>query len=147
MLVRKLYKRDVVTVHPDASVLEAARLMRAEHVGDVVVMGPERRPIGILTDRDIVVGVLAKDVEHLSMLAVKDVLTPDPVMAREDEDVETVLSRMRRNGVRRVPVIDREGALLGVFALDDVLGVLADDLSGVVSLIATERRREEAKRP
>jgi CBS domain-containing protein len=105
MQIRKLFKRDVVTIDPNASVLEAARLMRAEHVGDVVVTGPGRRPVGILTDRDIVVSVVAKDVEHLPTLAVKDVLTLDLVVATEDEDAEAVLGRMRRRGVRRVPVV------------------------------------------
>ncbi len=147
MLIRKLFKRDVVTIDPDASVLEAARLMRAEHVGDVVVTGPGRRPVGILTDRDIVVSVVAKDVEHLPTLAVKDVLTSEPIMAFEDEDAETVLARMRRRGVRRVPVVDREGVLVGIFAVDDILDLLADDLRGVVSLVTKQRRFEESRRP
>jgi CBS domain-containing protein len=147
MLLRKLVKRDVVTVDPDASVLEAARLMRAEHVGDLVVTGPGRRPIGILTDRDIVVSVVAKDFEHLPKLAVKDVLTPDPIVAMEDEDAETVLFRMRRGGVRRIPVIDRQGVLVGIFAIDDILELLADDLRGVVALVTKQRRVEESRRP
>jgi CBS domain-containing protein len=147
MLIRKLLKQDVVTIDPDASVLEAARLMRAEHVGDVVVTRPDRRPVGILTDRDIVVSVVAKDVEHLTTLAVKDVLTADPIVAREDEDAETVLGRMRRRGIRRAPVVDREGALVGVFAVDDILDRLADDLRSVVSLATKQRRLEEARRP
>lgn len=147
MLLSKVLKRDVVTIRPDASVLEAARLMRAEHVGNVIVTDAARRPIGVLTDRDIVVSVIAKDVEHLSMLAVKDVLTPDPIVGLEDEDAEVVLSRMRRGGVRRVPVVDRAGALVGVFALDDVLELLANDLRGVIALVASQHRREESKRP
>jgi CBS domain-containing protein len=147
MIIRKLAKLDVVTIAPEASVLEAARVMRSEHVGDVVVTGPGRRPIGILTDRDIVVSVLAQDVEHLGKLAVKDVLTPDPVIAYEDEDTESVLMRMRRHGVRRMPVVNREGALIGVFAVDDLLAMLALDLSTIVAVVEGQRRREQSRRP
>lgn len=147
MLLRKILKRDVVTIRPEASVLEAARLMRAEHVGDVIATDPAHRPIGILTDRDIVVSVLAKDVERLSFLSVKDVLTADPLVANEDEEVESVLSRMRHRGVRRVPVVDRAGVLVGVFALDDLLELLANDLRSAVSLVTSQRRREQSQRP
>jgi CBS domain-containing protein len=147
MLIRKLAKLDVVTIDPEASVLEAARVMRNEHVGDVIVTGPGRRPIGILTDRDIVVSVVAKDVEHLSRLAVKDVLTPDPILAYEDEETESVLLRMRRHGVRRMPVVNREGSLIGVFAVDDLLAMLALDLASIVSVVEGQRRREQSRRP
>ena len=147
MLVRNLLQRDVVTVSPDAAVLEAARLMRTEHVGDVVVTGPGRRPIGMLTDRDIVVSVLAEDVDHLSKLTVKDVLSGDLVAATENEDATVVLERMRERGVRRMPVIDREGVLVGVLSVDDILERVADDLRRVVSLIAKQRRIEQWRRP
>ena len=103
--------------------------------------------MGILTDRDIVISVLAKDVEHMSALAVKDVMTTDLVVALEDEDAEAVLARMQKRGIRRGPVLDREGSLIGVFALDDVLHQLASDLAKMVALVARQRHREQSRRP
>ena len=80
-------------------------------------------------------------------LAVKDVLTVDPIIAFEDEDAEVVLTRMRRRGVRRIPVVDREGRLVGIFAVDDMLDQLANDLRSIVTLVTNQRRFEETHRP
>lgn len=146
MHIDKLCSRDVVTISADAKVVDAARLMRSEHVGSVVVTHTDKRPVGILTDRDIVVGVVAQDVAHIATLEVKDVLTRDPIVAVEGEDADAVLARMRRHGIRRVPVIDAEGHLTGVFALDDALKNIAEQLGDVTSLIRAEHWREEQRR-
>lgn len=148
MIIGKLLQRDVVTISPNAAVLEAARMMRAEHVGAVIAVDDRKRPVGVLTDRDIVVSVLAKDVEHLGRLSVKDVLTADPVVTcLETDDIEVVLGRMRSRGIRRIPVVDKDGVLVGVFAMDDLLEILATDLSKVVGLISAQRRHEQRLRP
>lgn len=123
--------------------------MRDDHVGDVVVVeerGEHRVPVGLVTDRDIVVGLLAKDVEHIARLNVGDLLISDVITARESEDVTTVLDRMRHYGVRRVPVVNPDGELVGIFAVDDLLAILAEDLSAVVTLFASGRRREHKQR-
>jgi CBS domain-containing protein len=139
---------EVVTVRPEDTVLEAARLMRERHVGDLVVIAEEdgRVPIGILTDRDIVVGVLAKDVEHLPSLKVGDVITNEPVCARDSEDVSAVLDRMRKNVIRRVPVVNAKGHLVGMFTLDDLLGLLADDVANIGAIVSRQRTFEAEKR-
>jgi len=132
MKAGELCKRDVVTVNKDDTIVEAARRMREAHVGDVVVVhqSDPRIPIGILTDRDIVVGVIARDVDHFAMLEVGDVLSRDRlVTAREGEDVRQVLSRMKTHGVRRVPVVDEAGHLVGILTFDD----LVEHLSGMLS--------------
>jgi CBS domain-containing protein len=124
--------------------------MRDEHVGDLVVIEQRegaRVPVGMLTDRDIVVALLAKDTSHLRDLDVGDVLTREVVTAREDDDVGEVLQRMRREGVRRMPIVDGRGALVGIFTLDDVLGWLSEDLASVVTLIGRQRHNEAARRP
>lgn len=146
MHIDKLCSRDVITISADAKVVDAARLMRSEHVGSLVVTHSDKRPVGMLTDRDIVVGVVAQDVERITTLQVRDVLTPDPIVALEDETVEAVLARMRRHGIRRVPVIDAEGCLVGVFALDDALKHIAEQLGDVTSLVRAEHWREEQRR-
>jgi len=124
--------------------------MRDEHVGDLVVTDERAGrlvPVGIITDRDIVVGPLAQDVEHITQLDVGDLVTRELVTAREADDVGEVLARMRREGVRRIPVVDGGGVLVGIFTVDDVLGLLSDDLATVVALIGRGQRGEVERRP
>ncbi|HVY45654.1 MAG TPA: CBS domain-containing protein [Minicystis sp.] len=150
MRVGEICSRSVSDVLPDVSILEASRRMREEHVGDLVVVeqrGGRRVPIGVLTDRDIVVGILAKDGAHAHTLNVGDVLTGTLVTATEDEDLDAVLARMRRFGVRRVPVLDEHGGLGGILAVDDVLVALADEFREVASLVARQSERERERRP
>lgn len=148
MLVGKLCKRDVVTIRKCHGVVEAARRMRDHHVGDLVVVeGEDDIPVGVLTDRDLVVGILAKDVEHLATLEVGDVLADEEVIvAREDDDASDVIHRMQRSGVRRVPVVNRSGSLAGIFTLDDILGLIAGDMASVVGLVKRQRRLEQERR-
>jgi CBS domain-containing protein len=142
--------RRVVKTTRNERVLTAARRMRDEHVGDLVVVEETDGrfiPLGVLTDRDIVVGILAQDIEHLSTLDVGDVLTREVVTARETDDLPDVLQRMVEHGVRRMPVVDTQGTLVGIFTLDDWLATLSRDLQGIVRLIARERRDEAERRP
>jgi CBS domain-containing protein len=141
--------RNVVTIGKSDPVLEAARRMRDEHVGDLVVVEERdgrRMPVGMLTDRDIVVGLVAQDVSHLAELDVGDILTRDIVTATADEDIETVLGRMQRQGIRRMPVVDEAGGLMGIFTVDDLLELLSEDMVTVIKLIGRERRQEIAQR-
>jgi CBS domain-containing protein len=142
--------REVVVIGLSDSIVEAARRMRSHHVGDLVAVRPSRGgmvPVGVVTDRDLVVGVLAKDVDHIRTLTIGDVLTADPILAREDEDLSVVLDRMRRNVVRRMPVVDAAGHLVGIFTLDDLLGILADDIASVGALVSRQRTYEAERRP
>lgn len=150
MNVGRICTRQVATIAKGESVLEAARRMRDEHVGDLVVLDEQhgrRVPVGILTDRDIVVGLLANDADQLWRLDVGDVLTQELSAVRENDDVDDVLDQMRRKGIRRMPVVDERGELWGIFTIDDMLGLLSEDLMSVVLLMSKERRREMAERP
>lgn len=148
MLVGKHCKREVVTIRKSQSVVDAARRMREHHVGDLVVLDGERdTPVGVLTDRDLVVGVLAKDIDHIAKLEVGDVLTEDIVVARDTEDVTEVLHRMQKKRVRRVPVVDGTGSLIGIFTLDDVLVLIAGDMATVAALVKRQREHESERRP
>jgi CBS domain-containing protein len=149
MKVGRICNRRVSTISKNEPVLEAARRMRDEHVGDLVVLddeGMRRVPVGILTDRDIVVGLLAKDVDHLRQLDVKDVLTHAVTAVLDAEDVEDVILKMQHLGVRRMPVVDGAGELLGIFTVDDFLGLLSEDLASIVLLVANAHRREMTER-
>ncbi len=144
-------KRDVVTVAPGDGLIAAAHVMREKHVGYLVVSeesGPveqSRKVVGVLTDRDIVVAVLAREVDART-LQVGDVMTRDPLLVEEGQSIEAVLRHMREAGVRRVPVVDRSGALTGVLSIDDVLERIAEQLINIAGSIRNEQRMERAVR-
>ena len=122
----------------------AARLMRENHVGCLVVVdevGGKRIVVGVLTDRDIVTAVVAADLDP-STLQVEDVMSTDLVTAREDDSLIDLMRSMRRKGVRRVPVVGEQDELMGVVTLDDVLDILAQELGLLVAAIDSEGQRE-----
>jgi len=141
MNVSRLCKRQVVTVTPQQELVFAAELMREKHIGFLIVVEEYGRPIGVLTDRDIVISVVAKRADP-SLLKVADVMTRDPTTADEGESVANALRTMRRIGVRRLPVVGSKGLLTGILALDDVLDVLANELAEVSGAIRNEQHIE-----
>lgn len=147
MKVSDICKRDVVIVHGSEEVSTAAQRMREKHIGYVVVVDgeSERRPIGVLTDRDIVVTVVAREIDPRT-LKVEDVMTRDPLTVRETESMGAALQAMRSIGVRRLPVVGTSGRLTGVLSMDDVLDGLAEQLGGVAASIRNERRIEASLR-
>ncbi len=145
MNVGRLCKRPVVTVTPQQELIAAAQLMREKHIGFLVVVEEYGRPIGVLTDRDIVISVVAKGANP-SLLTVADVMTRDPTTADEGESVPNALRTMRRIGVRRLPVVGSKGLLTGVLSLDDVLDVVANELAEVSGAIRNEQHIEGVQR-
>jgi CBS domain-containing protein len=132
MTVGELCIREVVIVREDETVVDAAKVMREHHVGDVIVIresGGERQPVGIVTDRDLVVEVLAQAVDKATTLLVKDVATQPIATVRESEPVERALDEMLHRGIRRVPVVDGHGALMGIVTYDDLLDLFAGQLA------------------
>lgn len=149
MTVGAFCSRIVVYVGEDEGIIEAAKLMREHHTGSVVVVKDAQRGpvnvVGMITDRDLVIEVLAEDVEVESVL-VKDVMSSDPIIAEENDSLSDTLKRMRDHGVRRVPITDREGQVVGVLSVDDVLSLLASELTDIDSLILREQERERELR-
>ena len=150
MQAGKICQRLVFTIEANDEVTHAAQLMREKHVGYLVVAEPDLvgqcvRPVGVLTDRDIVITVVAREVDPKT-LKVRDIMTPNPVTIDEAESMETALQKMREFGIRRLPVIDRNGALMGILAADDILCVLAADTEDMVTAARTQRRVEGARR-
>lgn len=140
--------RIVIYVNQGESVQRAAELMRKYHVGNLVVteFGDDAQvPVGIVTDRDIVVELIAKGVDPEG-LTVGDVMSDGLQIACEDDEVSDVLDTMRASGIRRMPVVDAKGALVGVLALDDLLQLCAADLSAIAAIVGTQRRRETVAR-
>jgi len=151
MNVAEICKGDVITVRELDELSTAARLMREKHVGYLVVVEPNPanahlRPVGVLTDRDIVVSVVAQDTNPRS-LKVGDIMTRQPVVAGEESSIASALQDMRRIGVRRLPIVGRAGQLVGVLSLDDVLDALASELNDAAGSIRNELGTEGALRP
>lgn len=148
MLIGEACNREVMIIGPEAAIDEVARLMREYHVGNLIVVdesGGKRLPVGIVSDRDLVVEVLAEGVA-LDAVNVGDIMSREPLTAGEDDELFDTLRRMRERGVRRVPVVDREGALAGILAVDDVIDLLAEQLNDLVALIRNELRHERERR-
>jgi CBS domain-containing protein len=142
--------RHVVTVRPGEDLVTAARLMREEHVGYLVVAEAHPdgalEPVGVLTDRDIVVAVVAREVDARS-LTVADVMTRKPMLVEEKESIESALRKMREIGVRRMPVVDPLRRLCGVLAVDDVIDLVSGQLANIAASIRNEQRIERTLRP
>jgi len=140
--------REVVTVDRDTSVFDAARVMRHGDVGTVVVVeerAGRQVPLGILTDRDIVYEVVALDLEA-SDLTVGDIMSLDLVTMDQDSDLPGALELMGAQGIRRVPLVDGEGGLVGIFSLDDALEQVTSELENMLVLIRRQRKPGQTTR-
>lgn len=148
MKVGDIGRRPVIAIDQAVDITAAARLMRDHHVGFLIVhkSGDElRRPIGVLTDRDIVIEVIAKEVDPAT-LTVEDLMTRQPSVANDDEEVADVLQAMRTAGIRRVPVVDVRGALVGVLAIDDALDLITRFMCEITGSVKSEQRHERRAR-
>lgn len=149
MTVGEVCNHSVAVAARNETIVDAANHMRSSHVGDLVVVEERqgrRAPIGIITDRDIVVSALAPNVGHVDSLLVSDIMTADPVIAREHDTIDAALKLMEEHGVRRLPVVDGDGALIGIVTLDDALRYLTEQQIGLVKVVAEEQRHERRLR-
>jgi CBS domain-containing protein len=133
MSLERICTKTVETISPDATVLEAAKLMRSKHVGCLVVVD-DARPVGILTDRDIVLKTVATE-QQPAVTLVKTVMTENPTMVNVNYDLLDAVRLMRNRGVRRLPIVDERRHLLGIVTMDDLLAAFSTevgDLAGAV---------------
>jgi len=140
MRIKDICSRVVVVAEPGTDLREAARLMRDHHVGALVVVegtDGSRRPIGIVTDRDIVVEVVAAVGVEPESVKIGDVMSRELVVANEDVGVFEAVDLMQDRGARRLPVVDADGRLIGIITLDDVLRMVAGELTALA--IAAQR--------
>lgn len=148
MPVSEICNREVVIVQRNSSALEAARLMRQYHVGDLVVIedrGAVRVPVGIVTDRDLVVEVIASELDPTA-ITVGDIMVPELAVVKEDAGVFEAIQYMRAIGVRRLPVVNGSGGLAGILTLDDLLELLAEEMSLLAKLVKHEQNKETKSR-
>lgn len=149
MPVGDICVRDVVIAHPYTTVREAAQLMARHHAGNLVVVQEEGVgqvvPIGIVTDRDIVRNVVAESLDP-SAFTLSDLGTRELVTARIDQGIFECMQHMRLNAIRRMPVVDREGGLVGIISLDDLIQLLAEEMGELAKVIVLEQAHEVAIR-
>jgi CBS domain-containing protein len=149
MRVGEICNREVVVIDEERSIKEAAMVMREYHVGDVLIVREQygkQTPVGILTDRDIALGIVANGTDPESV-SVGDAMSSDLTTVSEDDDLMHVIEVMREHGIRRVPVTDPEETLVGIMTVDDVLDLLSEILIDLVHLVDRQRRRETTERP
>jgi CBS domain-containing protein len=145
MTVGKICNREVVITTPEATLIAVAKLMREYHVGDVVVVnarGDEKVPVGIITDRDIVLAIVASEVDLDAVLA-GDIMSHELLTAGEQESIWDVLQRMRSHGVRRLPVVNARGGLEGILSVNDFLELISDELLALAQVATRQQQREK----
>lgn len=144
MAIGEIFSREVVFVRRDENTRIAAELMRQHHVGSLVVVDDRetgRAPAGIITDRDIVVAVVALGLDPESIRA-EDVMSRELVTVGENASVAETAELMSMKGIRRLPVTDGRGALVGIVAADDLLSLLSEEMSALVTMVSREHKRE-----
>jgi CBS domain-containing protein len=140
--------RDIVTIGRDDTVSQAAKLMRQYHVGDVLVTVKKHdklEPVGIVTDRDVVVEVVAPGLDP-NVITVGDIMLPSLFTIKEDAGVFDAIKLMTSKGVRRLPVLGKDDALVGIVTLDDLLLMMAKEFCSFAKLLTKEQENEASKR-
>ena len=137
MSVGRICVREVDLVDADETVWQAAVRMQSRAVGTLVVLNESKEPIGLITDRDLVERILAKQRDPNDTL-VRDVMTEPPKVIHEDASIESALSLMRSGRFRRLPVVDDNRKLVGLVSLDDVLILLAEEFKDIGQLLERE---------
>lgn len=147
MTIGEVCNREVVFVNREVTVHAACKLMRHYHVGSLVVVdeagegGVRRVPAGVLTDRDVVIEVMAMDLDP-KVITAGDIMSPELVTAPESMGVAEAIELMRFRSIRRLPIVNEDNRLVGIVTIDDLLEVLAEELSGIARVVSREHMRE-----
>lgn len=145
-MIGRICRREVYLAEPGESAQQAAQRMRDRAVGTLLVLNKTGAPAGILTDRDLVVRVMAAGRDPRST-KVGDVMTTELRTAEESTAIDAVLAEMRAGHFRRMPVVDRDHALVGLATLDDIVGLLAEEMQDVARLLERQSPREPEEPP
>jgi len=148
MPVAQIANREVISVPSSSSALQAAKMMRQHHVGDIVITDDSTGrpvPIGIVTDRDLVLEILAQEVDP-ARVTVGDIMTTNLLKIPLGEGISRTIQLMRARGTRRAPVVDKDGSLAGIVCVDDLIELIADELGELANLVARELKVEEKAR-
>ena len=146
MKVIDLAVRHVETITAQVSITECAKAMRQQHVGSLVVIDQNGMPVGMITDRDITIEVIATG-KNPDQCLVEEIMSQPVVTAKEEENIVDALARMREFGIRRLPIVDDGGKITGVVTNSNLTEVLAMMLDSLVRYIKSSKTRETALRP
>lgn len=138
MSLERFCRKDLITMKPDDPVQWAAERMAQNHVGCVVVVNLEGRPVGILTDRDIVCRVVAQRKDPARTL-VREAMSAGAGVIRDTELIDEALVQMRQLGARRLPVVNDAGTAVGMVTLDDLVVLLSAELGQTAQVIRSNR--------
>jgi CBS domain-containing protein len=139
-MIRDICSKPAVTASPDTTTQEAAHRMRTRRVGALVVVNEAGEPLGVLTDRDITINVVALGRDPATV-RMRDLVRRRATVIREDQGVLDATRLLSRRGVRRLPVVTRAGKLVGILSLDDLLMLLGSELGHIASALANELQR------
>ena len=145
MNVGKICSRETVIAEIGDSLLDIAQLMRQHHVGSLIIISRVNdviKPAGIITDRDIVIQAISEEIT-LKSIAAGDIMSSDLLIAREDDDIFEAFESMCKKGVRRIPIVNREGCLVGILSIDDLLEVIVDEMRNLVHLFKHGQQKEQ----
>ncbi len=149
MSIERIFRKNVVTVSEDQSIVEVAALMRDHSIGDVIVVDRANgamRPIGILTDRDIVTGCVAENVDEIQDCKVQDLMTRNPLCVETRTEIYECLMKMQQRGVGRCPVVDDSGQLVGVLTTNHICEFISRELSALAGISAAHKESVHAAR-
>lgn len=136
-----LLSREVVCIDEEASLVEAATLMRENHIGDLVVVKEGRRPAGILTDRDLSIETYGQDVDG-TRLRVADIMTPDTATGLLTDDVFELIRKMKEAGVGRLPLLDEKGQVAGIITAKRLTRILLEGLNDLFEMSEQRKQKE-----
>ena len=148
MPVSEICNREVVIVQRNDTALEAAKLMRQHHVGDVLVVEDRngiRIPVGIVTDRDLIMEIMAPELDD-TVITVGDIMAQALVTVKGSTGIFEAIQYMRQKAVRRLPIVNESGGLIGILTLDDLLELLSEELLEIAKLVRNEQQKETRSR-
>lgn len=135
MTLGKICRREVITITKIATILAAANLMKRYNIGDLIVVDEyTNAPLGILTDRDIVIEIIADKLDPMSV-TVGDIMNTDLLLLKDYEDRQTALEMMSAKGVRRAPIINDNNSVVGIITIDDLIIMISEEVNSISKII------------
>lgn len=132
-------KHSVITASKNTSVFDAVKLMKKNNIGNIVIVDDRNGgiPVGILTDRDVAIKIVADEVDPRTLTA-GDAMSQDLLVLQEHQHIQEAIDMMCAKGVRRAPIVDKNNKIIGITTVDDLILLLANELGGVAKLIGKQ---------
>lgn len=150
MNITEVASMNPISIAPDASAREAAITMRDTHVGCVIIAtgtdDDQLTPVGVVTDRDLAIMLIAMNSDP-DEVTVGDIMSSEPLILSSSDTVEGAIEMMNSHAVRRAPIVDNRGFLIGVVSIEDLVSVLSDQLQKLADLLFEGMEYERQRRP